>query len=963
MKPDQIERVFGRGRLKMATGEHVEVFREAVGANERRRYTKRFLETGDADFRQWTAREWRILARLIGHGIRCVPDVVQFDGGPDGGMRQVQTYDAGVTVDQWATLLPVARDGVVRRNVFEDCAHWWALAHHCLAALQEIHALQLVHLDIKADNICIPYAPAGFDAARDGASLHVDFARLALIDFAFSLVSRERLASALPIGWQKDYDYQSPRLLRALEAGRAGNLQPTQDLDWRCDLYSLAAMLRRYLPDDEWFRACGVDAGWNADRYDDARALVYRLRESHDGDAASTGPHASLMALTRAYLEAPDLVRSLARGWMLAHDVVTIAAPVLVTPLTRIALAPVARTLPTRITLPARAMPPVVMTAITPAVVRYPRLRVPVVAPGKLEPVAVAPPRPRRRAGVAVGAVCVAMAALAVPSFVGDGVDPVAHVARGGQAQPRVMPEPQTVADATPAAPAVVAPVAVPAATAPSASAPARPTAAAPAATAAAPRPALAGASPPAVEPPSEAGPMHRRAVPSARDKVARAPSAPAGVSPARPARERAPIVAHAHVPPVRWAAARAKSPAGSSGPAVTDTVVATESPPAAPSVATSTAPSPAMASAATRNDAIVITEVPRLEPEARPSSSSPSLARSEVPSPGRAQQRDPLRMALHDVLKLFGAIEQRAAPVEDRSADAPRLLATAPKAPLKRPTPAAMETVRVQPGAVLDTGVRPVPSMPPMPSMPPEARPALAEPPQDDLGAAGRRMLADAVPRVAAQANLDVARVLWAAAMAQTPAQERTVLDASYVPWRAERAYPAPNNGAEQSRALQSQARGALASGRDAEALELAVRALAADPRDPDTAGFLAFLHLRLRPAQAETARQLALYALAFSGSRRSLRVSDWNTLAIASALTGREVDASRAFLVELALSSDVDRSCRDAMDAYVMYGERLRMPVDGLMRRVHAQARSRLPPACTWPGEGMVASSMKIP
>ena len=32
MKPDQIERVFGRGRLKMATGEHVEVFREAVQA-------------------------------------------------------------------------------------------------------------------------------------------------------------------------------------------------------------------------------------------------------------------------------------------------------------------------------------------------------------------------------------------------------------------------------------------------------------------------------------------------------------------------------------------------------------------------------------------------------------------------------------------------------------------------------------------------------------------------------------------------------------------------------------------------------------------------------------------------------------------------------------------------------------------------------------------------------------------
>jgi len=42
MTPEQIDRVFGRGRLKMVTGEHVEVYREAVGPGERRRYTKRF---------------------------------------------------------------------------------------------------------------------------------------------------------------------------------------------------------------------------------------------------------------------------------------------------------------------------------------------------------------------------------------------------------------------------------------------------------------------------------------------------------------------------------------------------------------------------------------------------------------------------------------------------------------------------------------------------------------------------------------------------------------------------------------------------------------------------------------------------------------------------------------------------------------------------------------------------------
>jgi hypothetical protein len=281
MTPQQIDRVFGRERLKMVTGEHVEVYREAVAPGEPRRYTKRFLATPNGDFGPWTEREWRILARLIGHGIRCVPEVVQFDAGAKSGMRSVQTCDAGVTVDQWATLVPVARDGTVRGHIFEDCAHWWALAHHCLAALSEIHALELVHLDIKADNICIPYAPADFEPDGAEGRLYPAFARLALIDFAFSLVSRESLALPLPLGWQKDYDYQSPRLLRALEAGRNGDLEPTRVLDWRCDFYSLAAMLKRYLPSDRR-DADGLEIGWTSSRYDDARSLIFRLRDTHD---------------------------------------------------------------------------------------------------------------------------------------------------------------------------------------------------------------------------------------------------------------------------------------------------------------------------------------------------------------------------------------------------------------------------------------------------------------------------------------------------------------------------------------------------------------------------------------------------------------------------------------------------------------------------------------------------------
>ena len=293
MTPEQIDRVFGNGRLKMVTGEHVEVFREAVATGERRRYTKRFLNTSEADFGQWTEREWRILARLIGHGIACVPEVVQFDRGRHGGTQIVQTYDAGVTVDQWATLLPVERDGRVYRHVFEDCAHWWALAHHCLLALDAIHPLELVHLDIKGDNVCIPYAPADFDPDSSNLRAAARCSRnLALIDFAFALISRESLTTPLPIGWQKDYDYQSPRLLAALEAGRNGDLQRTRELDWRCDMYSLAAMLQAVFA-GHW----RVDANRRLDprasrRRDGAARKPARLpRQRASGAAAAREPH------------------------------------------------------------------------------------------------------------------------------------------------------------------------------------------------------------------------------------------------------------------------------------------------------------------------------------------------------------------------------------------------------------------------------------------------------------------------------------------------------------------------------------------------------------------------------------------------------------------------------------------------------------------------------------------------
>ena len=144
------------------------------------------------------------------------------------------------------------------------------------------------------------------------------FQQFALIDFAFALVSKESLTTPLPIGWQKEYDYQSPRLLAALETGRNGDLQATRELDWRCDMYSVAAMLKRYLPDAGLEPRPEQASGWTNERYDAAKALILRIRDVHDAELPARRPHADLIEATAARLAEAELASSLDRGWELA---------------------------------------------------------------------------------------------------------------------------------------------------------------------------------------------------------------------------------------------------------------------------------------------------------------------------------------------------------------------------------------------------------------------------------------------------------------------------------------------------------------------------------------------------------------------------------------------------------------------------------------------------------------------
>ncbi len=816
MTPAAIDRVFGRGRLRMVTGDHCEVFREESLPGERRRYTKRFLATPAGDFREWTEREWRILARLVGHGIGPVPDVVQFDRGAGGRQALVQTYDAGVTIDHWTTLLPVRRDGETRAHVFEDCAHWWALARHSLIALDAIHELHLVHLDLKADNVCIPVGPADFDPEAPEACLHPEFERIALIDFAFSLVSGERLDSALPIARQTEYDYQSPRLLAALDEGRRGNLWPTRQLDWRCDLFSLAAMLRRYLPEPG-----RADAnGWTAPRQAGARALVRRLLEAHDAELPATRPHGTLIALAEDGLRDPDLIESLQRGWLLGEraNPANDDSP---TPITRIAL-------------------PVSPLRIATDVISLDSSDVDGWATANPAP----PPRVRPRRGAwIVGLTAAAAAAASVP-LLGE----------AWRAWGPLGAAPRTTAAAA----------AVPA-----------------------PQPRLVAAK---VEPKSErvvTPPASQPAVRTAEPPASRASEPPA----ARAAESQ---VDRAAEPPVARAA---ETPARR-----------TSAPPTHRVGAATPAPAPRTAAGAAR--AVPV--------EVRPAA-FPVMAKAS----GRSTVRSPIYLPPAVGL----------APLPS-SAASPSLAAS--------PSPTRLAASATAPALAVAT-----PSSPPSPA----EEVAVAAPPDFMLRA--NDLLATQIPRVAQRAERMVLRALVAAANADEDGR-----DDDEVRLAAGAIRLAPDDpqlarvASREARQFHESARIALRRGDFTEALGLQTRAFGANPVDAEIVGSLAWMRLKQGPAQAEAARRLALHALTLHDWKYpSGRIEDWNTFAIASALTGHERDARNAWLVALALAGGSERQCRAAIDAYAQYGEALRTPVEAMLHRANATARPQRSRLCEWP------------
>jgi hypothetical protein len=213
---------------------------------------------------------------------------------------------------------------------------------------------------------------------------------------------------------------------------------------------------------------------------------------------------------------------------------------------------------------------------------------------------------------------------------------------------------------------------------------------------------------------------------------------------------------------------------------------------------------------------------------------------------------------------------------------------------------------------------------------------------------------MANQLPRVAQRAERLVLRVLFIAARSDNALQDDEIRNAAgAIRLGPEDPQMEIGIAAGDARLLNEAAHVAFwRRGAVQEALSLQTRAFGANPLDPEVVGNLAFLHLKQHPAQPDAARQLALHALTLHDARYpNGRIEDWTTLAIASALSGRDRDARNAWFVTLALAPQLERQCRSAIDAYATYGERLRSPVEAMLYRAHSSGRPGRSPLCEWP------------
>ena len=306
--------VFDSGRKTIVDCAHVKVERLETHPVL---FSKVFKEFEDwkgqkYDYRYWAERENFFLREFLKKQNEFT-HVVQARHliSEDEAAKQVLTCDAGITIANWLRVKSRYTDTATLSHPFQRSDAFLRLLRACLVALKQIHGHRIVHCDIKEDNICIPYAPNPFPGP--GRKIHLEYEKLKLIDFAFSIAHAIPLTQILVINPDERVPYQSELLISALRSDRrSGSPNAVQQLDYRVDLFSLGYMAEK-------ISAAGLDcpAGPGERRessgaLEDVRRLVQKLKAFDSAPNIGPLPHDGLIAeIDRLLVETAGLSESL----------------------------------------------------------------------------------------------------------------------------------------------------------------------------------------------------------------------------------------------------------------------------------------------------------------------------------------------------------------------------------------------------------------------------------------------------------------------------------------------------------------------------------------------------------------------------------------------------------------------------------------------------------------------------
>lgn len=305
MSNDSIKGIFDLRDEDIVNWPHVRVKRLSPQGRQLARYCKEFKFDADKqhDYSIWTDYEIRLLSTLIAKSVKPVVQMAMLSRPADAGstplVTQLETHDAGLDINKWCRIQPRYTDGSTANHPFQHTEQYLQLMRACLVALKEIHKHDIVHCDIKGDNICLIYAPYPYDPASD-KPVKMAFDKLKLIDFAWSVAPDVALTQPLPISGNTKASYQSPWLKAALIAdNQSGTPNEVKKLDYRVDLYSLGDMAELIVG-----KGLTNGAGYVGGKaFDGARRLGPRLKALSMEKKPAIMPHDGLIAEIDGWLK------------------------------------------------------------------------------------------------------------------------------------------------------------------------------------------------------------------------------------------------------------------------------------------------------------------------------------------------------------------------------------------------------------------------------------------------------------------------------------------------------------------------------------------------------------------------------------------------------------------------------------------------------------------------------------